>query len=178
MAITEQQKNFCREYLKDYVVTKAMMRAGYSRKTALKNCTLMMNNPEVAAHLSELAQEAAKNTDITPEKVLAGLAEVAFPPAVTDYFKYIADKKLPVMKPIDEWTPKMKAAVSEYKPGHYIKFYDRISGLDKLGKHFKLYTDIDATTNNLFLLPPVTYNGQEVVFKIGKPAPKVTAKSG
>lgn len=175
--LTEQMKLFCREYIVDHCPVRAMVRAGYSKKNANSNAYKLMRKPQVIEHLAEVAKEASDKNDLTPEKVLKEITRIAFSD-VTSFYKYSTAKKKYVLKSLDELTADQKAAISEYKPGEYIKLHSKDSALDKLGKHFKLYTDIDATVNNLFLLPTMRLDGAEVVFKVGKPAPKVITKSG
>lgn len=174
--LTERKKRFCHEYLIDYNVMRAMMRTGYAKSTASQNGYALLRDTEVQAYLATLAKASAEKINLTPEMVLDGLRQLAFA-NLPSFYKWSEEKKKYVIKSLDELTPDQKAAVSEYKPGEYVKLYSREGALDKLAKHFKLYTDIDATVNNLYLLPPVTYNGFEIKFNVGKPAPKVSTKS-
>ena len=53
-----------------------------------------------------------------------------------------------------------------------MKLYDKTSALDKLAKHFKLYTDLEAGVTNFVIMPTLKKNGVEVVFNVGRPAPE------
>lgn len=47
MALTEKQKNFVEEYVKDYNATQAAIRAGYSERTASTSGYRNTNNDEI-----------------------------------------------------------------------------------------------------------------------------------
>lgn len=171
MPLTEQQRNFCREYLKDYSPARAMLRAGYAKSTAYKNAHTLMNNPEVAACLAKMAAKVAEKAELTAERVLEEMRRIAFSD-LTSYYKWSPSKKKYVLKALDELTTEQKACISEYKPGEFIRLHSKDGALDKLGKHFKLYTDIDATVHNFVIMPELRIGGKEVIFEVGKPAPK------
>ena len=167
--LTEQQKNFCREYVKDFIVEKAMLRAGYSPKTADKNGYLLLKNPEIAIKIKELMERHIQKQELTADAVLSEIRKMAFSDHI-DFYKWSEKKKKYVLKAPDELTPEQRAAVAEYKPGEYYKLYSKDAALDKLAKYFKLYSEIDATVTNFVVMPTLTYGGKEVVFDVGKPA--------
>lgn len=173
--ITEQQKCFCREYLKDFTVGRAMKAAGYSPVTADKCGYLLLRNPAVAAHIKELMQAQQKRQELSADSVLAEIQKLAFSD-LSAFYKWSAKKKKYVLKSLDELTPEQRASISEYKPGIHYKLYSKDAALDKLAKYFKLYSEIDATVTNFVLMPAVTYGGKEVIFEVGKPTTKGTSQ--
>lgn len=63
MALSEKQKRFCDEYLKDCNATQAAIRAGYSEKTARSIGDENLTKPDIRAYLdSRMDQIRTKNT--------------------------------------------------------------------------------------------------------------------
>lgn len=176
MPLTEQQKNFCREYLTDFTVVSAMKRSGYAVKTAEKQGYLILKNPEIAAYIKELMDNHKAKLDLTAEAVLFEIKKLAFSDHI-GFYKWSDKKKKYVLKAPEELTADQRAAVSEYKPGEYYKLYSKDAALDKLAKYFKLYSEIDATVTNFVMMPTMKYGGKEVVFEVGRPAPKTPGKN-
>jgi len=175
MPITEQQKAVCREYLKDFNITQAMVRVGYSRKTADKKGYLFLKNPEVAFYLKELMDKQQANSGLTAQRVLDELERMAFSNHL-EFYKWSEKKRVYVLKAPEELTPSQQAAVKSYTPGKGYELYSKDSALDKLAKYFKLYSEIEATVTNFVLMPELKLNGKTMVFDIGKPAPKRPVK--
>lgn len=173
MSISPRVKKFCEEYLIDRNQVKSYIRAGFSKKAARYDAARVFWRPEVQAYLKPLMERLTEKTILTAERVLEEMARIAFA-NLADYYTRKGDKW--VIKELHELTPAQQACVCEYEPGKFIKLYSKDSALDKLGKHFKLYTDIDAVVNNLVVMPELRIAGKEVVFEVGQPAPKISAK--
>jgi phage terminase small subunit len=170
--LSERQRRFCEEYLVDYSPVKAMIRAGYAFKTANRNSGEFMKNPFIQEYLGKRARKQSEKIALTAERVLEEISRLAFS-NIADFYKQDPKTKKFVLKDISELTPAQQACIAEYSPGKPIKLYNKDSALDKLGKHFKLYTDIDAVVHNLVVMPSLRISGKEVVFEVGKPAPKI-----
>lgn len=56
--LNEQQKKFCREYLKDYSFngTQSAINAGYSKKSARSTASRLLVNPQIQEYLKELVK--------------------------------------------------------------------------------------------------------------------------
>lgn len=175
MRLTEQQKNFCREYLKDFSAAAAATRSGYAPSTA-HNGFKLLKIPQIAAYLAKLMKKHTGNQQLSAEAVLSEIKHLAFSDHIS-FYKWHEEKKKYVLKSPEELTPEQRAAVAEYRPGHYYKLYSKDAALDKLAKYFKLYSEIDATVTNFVLMPSVKYGGKELIFEVGKPAPKVPGKN-
>lgn len=127
--MTDKQKVFAEEYLKDSNATQAAIRAGYSAKTAkVKGCELY-NEPEIKDYIRKLQDDRSNRTGITADYVLAGLKEVA----------ERCLQKAPVMK----WDYESKSLVQEQDAdGNDLWTFDS-SGANKsfelLGKHVGLF---------------------------------------
>lgn len=167
-------QKFADEWLVCRNQAKAALAAGYAPRSVNIHATRVFNHPLVQEYIKPLLKELTEKTHLSAERVLEEIARVAFA-NLGDYYKLDAKGKKFVIKELDELTKAQQACISEYAPGKHIKLHSKDSALDKLGKHFKLYTDIDATVNNLVIMPVVSLNGKEVIFDVGRPAPKVTA---
>ena len=79
-ALTRKRERFCREYLVDLNATQAAIRAGYSRKTAKAQASALLAIPRVSQRVSELIEEqnAKRDKEATPERILEHLGKVAF----------------------------------------------------------------------------------------------------
>ena len=74
--LNEKQKQFCREYIKDFNGTQAGIRAGYSEKTAYAQCSRLLRKVKVQEYIAELKHEAAVKSRVTPEWILTKLEEI------------------------------------------------------------------------------------------------------
>ena len=67
MALTQQQKIFCEEYLRSHNATKAAIVAGYSEKTARSQGGRLLTNVDISAYiksrLDEINAEQIASTD-------------------------------------------------------------------------------------------------------------------
>lgn len=78
MKLTPKQERFVNEYLKDLNATQAAIRAGYSPKTAGSIGHELLKKPEIAAHVKSVSTEATKELEISMEKNLSVLKEIAY----------------------------------------------------------------------------------------------------
>lgn len=65
--LSDKQKNFCLEYLKDFNGTQAAIRAGYSKKTARQQAQVLLTKIDIRKYIEEqkLKIEKQKIMDIT-----------------------------------------------------------------------------------------------------------------
>jgi phage terminase small subunit len=127
--MTDKQKVFAEEYLKDSNATQAAIRAGYSAKTAKVKGSELYNDPEIKVYIRKLQDERSTRTGITADYVLLGLREVA----------ERCLQKVPVMK----WDYINKTMVQEQDDeGKDVWTFDS-SGANKafelLGKHVGVF---------------------------------------
>lgn len=169
---TPKMKRFCEEYAIHLNQQKAFDAAGY--KGYKEGPSGVFRLPSVQAYLKVLMGDMANKNKLTAERVLEEISRMAFS-NIVDYYK--KKGKAWVLKDLNELTPEQLAAIEDFKPGKHLKLYSKDQALDKLGKHLKLYTDIDPTVNNLVIMPTLRISGKEVVFEVGKPAPKITAQN-
>ena len=138
---------FCREYCVDRNGTAAAARAGFSPKTARQQANRLMSNPQIRERIAELSAELLRNTDITAERVMRELANLAF----SDVRRLYDDKGN--LLPVHKLDPETAAAVSGIEvETHWegrgedavpvtvrkIRRYDKVGPLKILAQHFKI----------------------------------------
>lgn len=166
--LSDKRKNFYREYAKDFKIKAAMLRAGYAESTAGQNGWKFLEDPEGAAYLKVLMGKAAAKQELTAERVVEELRRLAMSD-IAGFYKWSEKKKKYVLKALEELTPEQTAAISKYEPGKGYTLWSKDSALDKLGKYFKLYSEIPALVQNYVMMPTVKIGGKEHVFEVGKP---------
>jgi hypothetical protein len=75
--LTKKQEDFCREFIIDFHITHAAIRAGYSEKTAASIGSENLTKPEIVDRVAELAEEVCEKASISAEEVLAGIKAIA-----------------------------------------------------------------------------------------------------
>jgi phage terminase small subunit len=78
VGLTPKQSRFIQEYLIDLNATQAAIRAGYSKKTAEVQGSVLLRNLKVADAVSKAQAKTADRVEITKERWLAELALVYF----------------------------------------------------------------------------------------------------
>jgi len=148
--LTDQQRLFVLEYLKDLNATKAAIRAGYSPKCAHSRGSKLMSTPEVRAEIQKAMDKRARKLELTTERVLEEIAAIAFAnPA--DLIGIGEDGELKPLQGIsaDTWRA---LGVSEIGPdGIKLRQQDKLKALDMAAKHLRLYGDDDADNVTLVI---------------------------
>lgn len=165
--LTDKQRKFCEEYLKDLNGTQAAIRAGYSQKTANEIAAENLAKPSIKAYLAERQRELQEATGITQKRVLEEYAKVAF----LDIRKfYTVDGSLKSIHDLDAESAGALAGVEVYEEKitqdeeapvigmtKKIKTYDKVKALDSLGRHLGLFGK-----DNEQLKPIVNITGMKV----------------
>ncbi len=141
--LTDKQKKFCQEYLIDLNATRAAIDAGYSKKTAFSIGPENLKKPYLQEYLQKLRDKLAAKTEITPERIIRELANIAFLDASEMFDEYNN------LLPINEMPEEVRRAingleVSETKLGGSltkIKVSDKKGALELIGKHLAMWTD-------------------------------------
>lgn len=142
-----KQRRFCEEYLIDLNATAAAKRAGYSERTAYSQGHDLLKKPEIQDRIQSLQLERAASTGITAERVLQELAKIGFSD-VSDLLN-LDGNALSVRAP-SEIPKDARKAISSVKVRKdandeseiiEFKFWDKLSALEKLGKHLGMWTD-------------------------------------
>lgn len=176
MALTPKQEQFVAEYLIDLNATQAAIRAGYSEKNASKIASELLDKTQVRTAIDVGKTERSQKTNITAERVLAEIANMAFydpadlmlgidpdeldhepSPAIVVEGQVIhglrgpADiKRLPenVRRAIVGWG-------YDRNQNFTVKLADKSKALDQLARHLSLYNDklevtgVDALADRL-----------------------------
>lgn len=149
--ISKKQDRFCQEYMIDFNGTQAAIRAGYSKKTANEQAAQLLAKLSIKTRVKELQDELAKKTSLTAQMVIDELRKVGFA-NIKDYLDDSNDVKS--LLSIDE---QKAAAVSSIKITEQqygetttrstsFKLHDKISALEKLGRHLGIFEADNAQT--------------------------------
>lgn len=76
--LTQKQKRFCEEYLVDLNATQAAIRAKYAKKSAYSTGYENLQKHQIQKYISELTLWRSLRTQVTADRVLEELAEIAF----------------------------------------------------------------------------------------------------
>ena len=77
MSLSDKQKSFCHEYLKDMNATQAYIRAGYEEKGARANSARLIANDSIQEYLAGLVQDKFDKANVTTEEIIQGIADIA-----------------------------------------------------------------------------------------------------
>lgn len=156
--MTDRQFAFCRYLIEqEFVNATGAYRRAYpkckSEKAAEACASRLLTNVKVAAYLEEVREKAKERTQITADRVLEEFAKIGFA-NMSNYAEW--GPRGVILVDSNELTPEMAAAVSEVtetitKDGGTIKFklHDKGGALEKIGKHFAMFTDtVDHTVKH------------------------------
>lgn len=140
--LTDQQKVFVTEYLKDRKAGPAARRAGYSDKNADQLGYQLLQKPSVRAAIDEGMEQLLTNNGFTAERVIKELARLTFADPAKLFGK---DGKL---LPISEMDADTRAAIASIevegtrtsKAGETakVKLVDKTAALRMAAQHFGL----------------------------------------
>lgn len=149
------KKSFCQEYIIDKNGARAARDAGYSAKTANVKASQLLAEPEVRAHIDELNVRRSKRLEISADRVLEELAKIAFVDP-TKVFDVDEKGNLTFQGKLSDLSPEERACIAEVSQtitenggSTKIKLHDKLSALEKIGKHLKLFTDVTENRFNL-----------------------------
>ena len=77
-ALPPKRAAFVREYLRDLNASRAARAAGYAAKSASVEGSRLLGNADVQAEITRQRAILAAQEDVTPEKIVAELAAIAF----------------------------------------------------------------------------------------------------
>lgn len=150
--LNHAQAVFVAEYLVDGNATRAATAAGYSEHTASVTGSKLLRNPKVAAELAKKREKLLGKLEINAQKVLQGLAELAF---FDPRKMFKEDGSMKNITEMDDETVRALAGMDVEKLfKHFgkgqaeevgtitkVRLADRGLNLERLGRHFKLFTD-------------------------------------
>lgn len=152
--LTQKQKRFVDEYLKDLNATQAAIRTGYSPKVAHVNGPRLLTNAEIQSHLSSRMKARESRTEITQDRVLKELAKIGFQDVRA---LYNPDGSLKPIHSLDDQTAASIAGLEfsgvKGEDGQIIgqtakvRLSDKRAALVDIGKHLGMFTDKIESTN-------------------------------
>lgn len=142
--LTDRQGQFCKEYVVDFNGTQAAIRAGYSKKTANEQASRLLANVNIQRFIKSLQNKLSEDTGITAKMVIDELAKIGFSD-IKNFYDSATETK-----DITSLDNKLSAAVSSIKitetEGEWgsktvkeFRLHDKISALDKLGRHLGVF---------------------------------------
>lgn len=75
--LSDKQRNFCLEYLKDFNATQAAIRAGYSEKTARQQAQRMLTKVDIQVFIKEISGKIEKKKIMDIQEIQERLSEIA-----------------------------------------------------------------------------------------------------
>lgn len=151
--LTPKQTAFVAEYLANGLnATSAAKSAGYSAKTAESMGSQLLRNIKIVAEIAKRTQKRCEKLELTADRVLEGLANLAF----FDIRKFYDEQgNLKSIVDLDDMTAQalsgmeVEEAYEHFGKGQAkptgvlkkIKIADRGQNLERLGRYFKLFTD-------------------------------------
>ena len=163
--LADKQRAFVDEYLIDLNATRAYKTVYKNVKndeTARTNASRLLTNANVKEYLDKRMKDREKRTEITQDKVLAELAQIAFANG-TDFAKvvekpmivnnsYVMDPDTGQLKtytaveliPTDKLPEDKRKAVAGIKEGKYgieVASCDKVKALELLGRHLGMFKD-------------------------------------
>lgn len=156
--LTDKQRFFCREYLRDFNATQAAIRAGYSRKTAGSIGGENLQKPEIQALIKTYAEQLNERTGNDIERIITELQLIAFGGLkdVADWNESglqvrASDEMDDEARLVSEITESRTVTKDETISTIKVKLYDKLRALDMLGRYHKIFTDkIEHSTEKDF----------------------------
>ena len=145
--LTARQERFCQEYVIDMDGAKAAIRAGYSVNTAKEQASRLLTKVNVKKLLAKLQENMSNNLGITAEMVVSelwALGKYSIQDLVDDEQALVnlktTDRKILIpivgLKTTERWTA---GDMPERIVTTEIKLSDKISALEKVGKHLGIF---------------------------------------
>jgi phage terminase small subunit len=151
--LTPKQQKFVAEYLIDLNATQAVIRAGYSAKTARNIANELLTKPHIQAELQKRRGKIQNKLEISQETIIAELAAIAFANGA-DYAKIEGEGALshveftPTSK-LDPMKLKAIAGIKESQSGMEVKLHDKLRAIELLDKYLGLFEQKEAAETSL-----------------------------
>lgn len=161
MALNDKQARFCEEYMKDLNGTQAAIRAGYSPESATSTASEILRYPDVQNRISELQAALRDKNEGLAQAVIDELKKVGFA-NIQDYIEdgnVISNlKKIP--KEQAAAVASVKKSITTFDGGEKevveFKLWDKLSALEKIGKHLGIFEADNKQKATNIVVEPVT----------------------
>lgn len=162
--LTDKQKFFCREYLKDFNATQAAIRAGYSSASARQVASDNMSKHDIQQYIQKLSDDLIERTDNDIRRIINELQIIAFG-SLKDVAEW-DDLGLRLKKSEDlddeaRTVSEITRNVTEFGTSIKLKQHDKLRGLELLGKYHKIFTDKDNTAKDPEIKVTIGYDRGE-----------------
>ena len=104
--LSEKQDKFCRNYVIDFHITNAAIRAGYPAKSAAAVGSKLLKNAKIQQRIAELRAAASAKTGISLERALDQLGAMAFADPADMYNPHTGD-----LLPVDQMPESIRRAI-------------------------------------------------------------------
>ena len=160
--LTDKQRMFVLEYMRDFNATRAAMAAGYSKRTAYSIGWENLRKPEIQAEISRMKEQMAGELGLSVHRVIAEYLKIAFADS-TDYVDFGTNEEPvigmagpvfdqegdPVTKTVSfvhfksayEVDGTLISKVKQGRDGVSIEFYDKMRALKELEKYLGYMDD-------------------------------------
>lgn len=152
--MTDKQKLFCIEYLKDLNATQAAIRAGYSEDTASIIGFENLRKPNIKEYIGKAVEEVLNESkDEIKYRIIQELKEIAFSDITKDINVVTEErededgnvKRYQTVRINDTEASSQSKAIAGIKitdKGNIeVKYYDKVKPLELLGKYTELFVD-------------------------------------
>ncbi|MFD3271507.1 terminase small subunit [Paenibacillus dendritiformis] len=162
-SLTDKQRIFVMEYLRDFNATRAAMAAGYSKKTAYSIGWELLRKPEVQAEIQRHKEALTGELGLDVRRVIAELMKIAFAD-ISDVMEFglhdvplLDDEGKPVMngdgevvyekvnyvalKNAEAIDSTVISEVKKTREGVSVKLHDKMRAIEKLERYLPYLTE-------------------------------------
>ena len=140
-----REARFVKEFVVDFNLTQAAIRAGYSPKSASAQGSRLLDKPAVQRGIAEEVKKLTEKAALTAEKVLAELALIAFEDMATFLTWDTEGVHIRALEGLPPGMSRCVESISQVatREGMTIrlKLHNKVDALDKLARYFKLFKD-------------------------------------
>jgi len=149
-----KQRKFASEYAKSGHITKAAIKAGYSKKTAHTIGSENLKKPEIAKAVDKALERITEKAELKAADILSELRKLAFVDLSKAYAKdgtLLHPHKMPedvrlALQAIETLELKRRGG-SVFGSVKKIKLHDKVKSLELLGRAFGMFKDVVQTDN-------------------------------
>jgi phage terminase small subunit len=166
LGLTERERLFAMEYLRDFNITRAAIAAGYSKKTAHVTGWEVLRRPKVQRLINKYKELRTAELGLDIQRIIAEYMKIAFAD-ITDVMEFgqrivpITDEEgkvifdpesgegmttkenFVVLKNSDEIDGTVVSEVKQGRTGVSIKLHDKLRALEKLERYLDFMTEED-----------------------------------
>ncbi len=139
--LSQKERRFVSEFLKDQNATQAAIRAGYSEKNARTISSRLYAKVNIRAAIDTEQAKIQEKAGVTQERILNALL------AIAEFDPRKLFNKDGTLKKVHEIPDDVASAIvsleSDDSEGEVkkVRFSDKVRALELLGKHLKMFTD-------------------------------------